>query len=112
MDSVFRGRRGTTLAGGEVALAGFRAGRAGGCGGIFCVQTSEQRRQGDTNGLEHRSGTAWRLIAQHEATSMLLNGGLDDAVEVGDDVLPLEIQFSCLQPGPAIPCAAPAPGRR
>ena len=34
MDSFFRGRRGTTLAGCEAALAGFRAERAGGCGGI------------------------------------------------------------------------------
>ena len=50
-DSVFRGRRGTTFTGGEAALAGFRAGRAGGRGGFFCVQASKQGRQGDTNGL-------------------------------------------------------------
>ena len=98
MNSFFRRRRGTTFAGCEAALAGFRAGRAGGRGGIFCVQTSEQRRQGDTNGLEHRSGTAWRLIAPHLEASLLVDGGRDDAVEVGDDVVPLGIQFGRLQP--------------
>src|SRR5512144_521674 len=80
----------------EAILDGRRSGRLS--GGTLRLRASEQGRQGDTNGLDHCSGTAGRLIAQHEATSLLVDGGLDDAVEVGDDVLPLEIQFSRLQP--------------
>src|SRR5512133_4259056 len=99
MNSFFHGRRGTTRTGCEAALARF-CGRKSGrlSGGTLRLRASEQGRQGDTNGPDHCSGTAGRLIAQHEATSLLVDGGLDDAVEVGDDVLPLEIQFSRLQP--------------
>ena len=54
-------------------------------------QLTDERRQGDADGLADDTGTAGGLDAQHEALGSLIDGDLLDPVEVAHDVCPFRL---------------------
>jgi hypothetical protein len=52
---------------------------------------AHERWQGHADRLAHEACATWRFGAQHEALGALLDGHLLDAVEVAQDVTPLEV---------------------
>ena len=83
-ESRFVFSRGTTAAGGEAALARFGGRRVV---GLLAIEATEQRRQGDADSLEHRAGTARRLVAQDEAAALAVDGrapGLEQGAHPAD----------------------------